>query len=90
MSVNCDGKKIRIEGINPILNVSDIAVSKGFYIGMLGFSEAEWGDDNFTCITRDNAAIYLCKGGQGAKEPGFGLDLMAIYSHCMMSSKVKE
>lgn len=56
---------IRIENIQPILSVKDISVSLAFYIHLLGFKEAEWGDDNFTSISRDNCGIYLCKGEQG-------------------------
>lgn len=56
---------MRIEGIQPILNVKNMAVSRIFYIDILGFREADWGDDNFTSIMRDSGAIYLCKGGQG-------------------------
>jgi catechol 2,3-dioxygenase-like lactoylglutathione lyase family enzyme len=59
---------LRIESINPILNVKDMSVSRAFYVDILGFRNAEWGDDNFTCINRDNACIYLCRGGQG--QPG--------------------
>jgi hypothetical protein len=27
-----------------------------------------WGSQDFTCVTRDGATIYLCRGGQG--QPG--------------------
>ena len=56
---------MRIENIQPILNVRDMAASRHFYIDLLGFSEAEWGTDAFTSITRDHWGIYLCKGSQG-------------------------
>lgn len=56
---------IHIENIQPILSVKDIGVSREFYVNTLGFEEAEWGDDNFTSITRDNCAIYLSRGEQG-------------------------
>jgi catechol 2,3-dioxygenase-like lactoylglutathione lyase family enzyme len=56
---------IRLENITPILHVSDMATSRAFYVGILGFKEAEWGDDNFTSIARDNTGIYLCRNGQG-------------------------
>ena len=54
-----------IEHINPILNVTDMARSLRFYVGVLGFENAEWGNDGFTCVSRDGQSIYLCKGGQG-------------------------
>jgi hypothetical protein len=36
-----------------------------YYLEVLGFRNAEWGDDNFTCVNRDDAGIYLCRGSQG-------------------------
>ncbi len=35
------------------------------YVGLLGFVNAEWGGDDFTCVTRDAASIYLCLQDQG-------------------------
>lgn len=54
-----------IENIQPILSVKDMNVSRAFYVDILGFKEAEWGDDNFTSVSRDKSGIYLCKGEQG-------------------------
>ena len=56
---------IRLENIHPILSVKDMAVSRNFYVNVLGFKEADWGDDNFTSMTRDNCGMYLCRGQQG-------------------------
>jgi predicted lactoylglutathione lyase len=63
-----DALPMRMENIVPVLCVKDMAASRAFYIGIMGFTEAEWGDDNFTAINRDNTGIYLCKNGQG--QPG--------------------
>ncbi|MBS1507995.1 MAG: VOC family protein [Bacteroidetes bacterium] len=63
-----DALKFRVENIVPVLYVKDMARSLAFYIDVLGFTEAEWGDENFTSIGRDRSGIYLCKGGQG--QPG--------------------
>lgn len=54
------------ECISPILRVEDMFRSVRFYCDALGFHNAEWGDENFTCVSRDGASIYLCRGGQGA------------------------
>ena len=62
---NVSPLNFRIENIAPILNVNDMVKSLDFYVGILGFEKAEWGDDNFTSVNRDNTCIYLCKGGQG-------------------------
>lgn len=56
----------RIENIAPILNVQDIPRSVGFYTRVLGFSNADWGTDQFTLIHRDKTGIYLCQNGQGS------------------------
>jgi hypothetical protein len=42
-----------------------MSISLAFYVNVLGFINAEWGNDNFTRINRDNKGIYLSKGGQG-------------------------
>ena len=80
MSLRAD---IRLEGIQPILNVKSIAASKKFYVDILGFSEDTWGDENFTSIRRDNCGIYLCRGYQGQPGTwlwvGFDGDLNSLY-----------
>lgn len=57
-------RNIQIENIAPILNVRDIAASVGYYVNVLGFRKAPWGD-TFTSVSRDGHGIYLCEGGQG-------------------------
>ena len=74
---------IRIEGIQPILRVNDMALSRSFYIKTLGFYEEEWGTDEFTSVRRDGGAIYLCKGAQGNPGTwlwiGFDGDIQELY-----------
>ena len=60
-----DSLNFRIENVSPILYVTDMSISLKFYVDILGFTNAEWGDDNFTSIHRDNKGLYLCKSGQG-------------------------
>jgi catechol 2,3-dioxygenase-like lactoylglutathione lyase family enzyme len=75
---------IRIENIQPILSVKDMAVSRAFYKDILGFDEADWGNDHFTSISRDKSGIYLCKGGQGNAGTwiwiGFDGDIFTLYN----------
>jgi predicted enzyme related to lactoylglutathione lyase len=59
---------MKFERADPILNVRSMAQSLEFYVNMLGFVNASWGDDRFTCVSRDNAQIYLCERDQG--QPG--------------------
>jgi catechol 2,3-dioxygenase-like lactoylglutathione lyase family enzyme len=63
--INNEKPSIRVEGIQTILAVKDMNASRAFYIDVLGFKEVEWGNDDFTSISRDKSAIYLCRGGQG-------------------------
>jgi predicted enzyme related to lactoylglutathione lyase len=60
--------KTRFECADAILRVEDMSVSLKYYVEVLGFKNASWGDGNFTNVRRDNAGIYLCRGGQG--QPG--------------------
>ena len=61
-------ERTKFERANPILNVADMARSLQYYVEVLGFSNAEWGSDEFTCVTRDGAGIYLSEADQG--QPG--------------------
>jgi len=63
-----DNNKTRFEGAEPILRVSDMVRSVRYYVEVLGFKNAEWGNEHFTAVARDNAGIYLCRGQQG--QPG--------------------
>ena len=55
----------RFENSAPILRVADMSVSVRYYVDVLGFKNADWGNDDFTFVNRDHAGIYLCRGGQG-------------------------
>ena len=57
--------KTQFEGANPILRVADMATAVKYYVEVLGFRNADWGNDGFTSVNRDKAGIYLCAGGQG-------------------------
>ena len=58
-------ERTRFEHAEPILRVSDMAVSVAYYTRALGFVNAEWGTNDFTLLSRDGAGIYLCRGAQG-------------------------
>jgi catechol 2,3-dioxygenase-like lactoylglutathione lyase family enzyme len=55
----------RFECIDPILRVEDMSTSVRYYVEVLGFENAAWGNDDFTRVGRDGRGIYLCRGGQG-------------------------
>jgi len=57
--------KTRFEHADPILRVANMPESVRYYVEVLGFRNAAWGSDDFTCVTRDGATIYLCRGDQG-------------------------
>src|ERR1700716_3104178 len=54
-------KRARLEGSQPILRVEDMNASIRFYVDILGFQNAGWATEEFTSISRDRAAIYLCQ-----------------------------
>ncbi|MEO8658769.1 MAG: glyoxalase superfamily protein [Bryobacteraceae bacterium] len=56
---------VHFENSTPILRVEDMQASLHFYVDLLGFKKARWGDDNFTSVNRGNAGIYLSRQGQG-------------------------
>lgn len=60
-----DTLEFRIENVTPILSIKDMARSLAFYVDLLGFKKADWGDDTFTSVNRDNTGLYLCKDYQG-------------------------
>ena len=74
---------ICIEGIQVILSVKDMNASRAFYRDVLGFTEADWGSDDFTSMNRENAGIYLCRGAQGSPGSwiwiGFDGDIFQLY-----------
>ena len=57
--------RTRFEHADPILRVADMQKSLQYYVDILGFTNAEWGGGDFTCVSRDGASIYLCQGDQG-------------------------
>ncbi len=78
-----DTLNFRVENITPILYVKDMSRSLEFYVDILGFKNAEWGDDNFTSINRDNTGLYLSKRGQGSPGTwiwvGFDGDIFSLH-----------
>lgn len=75
----------RIENVAPVLYVKDMALTLSFYVDILGFKNADWGDDNFTSINRDNTGLYLCRGGQGLPGTwvwiGFDGDIFSLHEN---------
>jgi catechol 2,3-dioxygenase-like lactoylglutathione lyase family enzyme len=57
--------RTRFECASPILSVAELSRSVRYYVDVLGFENAAWGNDDFTSVNRDGAGIYLCRGGQG-------------------------
>src|SRR6202035_4413115 len=56
--------RVHYEGGQPILRVENMHASLRFYVGVLGFTNAPWGNDDFTAVNRDRAGIHLSRGGQ--------------------------
>ena len=62
---NADSQRVRFENSAPILRVENMAASLHFYVDLLGFTNAPWGGEDFTFVSRDDAGIYLSLGDQG-------------------------
>lgn len=75
----------RMENITPILYVEDMQRSLSFYVDILGFTNANWGDENFTSVNKDKTGFYLAKGEQGQPGTwvwmGFDGDIFALHEH---------
>lgn len=80
---NSRSSTFRIENIAPILYVKDMSESLSFFVDILGFKKADWGDNTFTLVSRDSCGIYLCKGGQGLPGTwvwiGFDGDIISLH-----------
>ena len=59
------GTRVRFEGSQAIFRVQDMKAALKFYVDLLGFEKTSWSTDDFASISRDRAAIYLCRGDQG-------------------------
>lgn len=57
--------RVRFEGSQPILRVENMQTALDFYLNKLGFKNVDWGNDEFTSVSRDRAGLFLCRGGQG-------------------------
>jgi catechol 2,3-dioxygenase-like lactoylglutathione lyase family enzyme len=86
--MSTDTLSYRIENITPILSVQDMSRSLAFYVDLLGFTNADWGNDNFTCVGRDKRSLYLCKGGQGSPGTwvwiGFDGDIFSLHQSLLL------
>lgn len=56
--------RVKFEGMNPILRVSDIAASVGYYTQTLGF-QVDFQMDQFASVSRDKCHLFLCQEDQG-------------------------
>ena len=81
----------RIENIAPIFYVKDMSRSVAFYVDILGVKNAEWGNENFIIVGRDNSGLYLCKGRQGHPGTwiwiGFDGDIFSLHQQ-LISKRV--
>ena len=81
----------QITSLDPILSVADMQQNLRFYVDLLGFKNADWGDDHFTCVSRGGFSILLAKGHQG--HPGtwiyLGVDNARVAYEALSSKGVK-
>ena len=62
---------MKVLGINPILNVSDMRQSLEWF-EMLGWQKAwAWGEPvSFACVSNNGFEVFLCLNGQGGRGKG--------------------
>jgi len=60
-----DSSVVYFECSTPVFRVENMEASVRFYVDRLAFENAPWGTADFTCVTRGQASIYLCRGAQG-------------------------
>ena len=54
--VGSNPNRVHFENSAPILRVENMQTSLHFYGKLLGFTCSDWGNDEFTCVSRDSAA----------------------------------
>ena len=80
--------RTQFEHANPILKVVSLARSVQYYVDVLGFSNAEWGTDDLTCVSRDGASIYLSEHDHVPLELGCGSALETSKPSIASTSRV--
>ena len=81
-----DSSNTAFENVVPILRVEDMVAALHFYVDLLGFTKAPWGNDDFTQVSRDSSCIYLARGdqGQGHAWAWVGVsDVEPLYQYCL-------
>jgi SOS-response transcriptional repressor LexA len=78
------GPSVRIECVNPILNVANLTVSRNYYVNVLGFTETGVGELNrYVAMRRDGAVLYLNQQNQASRGTwvwiGFDGNISALY-----------
>jgi len=65
-AANESGKagRTELEGVTPVLRVTDTAASIDYYVRVLGF-ELNWQQGSFVSVSRDRCHLFLCQGDQG-------------------------
>lgn len=83
---NEDTSSLRLENVTPILYVEDMSRSLRFYVKILGFKNAEWGDEILQMLIGMVPDCIYAKVAGAHQAHGSGLVLMETYLHCMKHS----
>ena len=71
--------RVHYEGSQPILRVENMQASLRFYVGVLGFTNVPWGNDDFTSVNRARASTCVA-AARDAVEHGSGSALRTLQS----------
>lgn len=62
-----EGNRTNFECASPILRIENMAAAVQYYVDVLAFENASWGNQDFTSVNRGRAGIYLGRGDQGPR-----------------------
>ena len=66
---------VHFENSQPILRVEEMARALSFYVDLLGFENADWGDEEFTNISGMRRRSICPRAIRARAKPGSGLAL---------------
>lgn len=64
VEMNDMAERILLGGVTPVLRVSNAALSREYYVNVLGFA-VDFESEDFVSVSRGGCTLFLCEGDQG-------------------------